>query len=654
MSVPSLPSPKELQDAANGEDSDKCQDLVLETVVYGTEAHDALEDRTKDAGKVLADAWEDCLALEDTLVDALWLRGSILTSTDDEASKSSIDALVEIIKVLVQIPDRRSFWTKLQCNLMPSLVDASGLASEQELLKKLKMHNTQVHYKQQKYNLLQEESEGYSKVLHFLTIGKPVDVVERRANLRKLLGTFELDPNRVLDLAIDILEASLYPHGCSDLLVSKKPQASAHIIWLLDLLKEFSLQKLPALLGFKLAGDQRDKGQSPGLLGTIAFLAAENLLDLKTMVRDYFEPTEEKIKEAHKVFWMKEKRRVQALARISLSGEKKEDPKQAEYAKRLEGYLEPLKSSNMIKLLLVLLEWGEWSRVKPLLPVDTWSELCSLMPETVGFALCDVAQHEIEPWCRLKVGIPGLSKPWKAVSLLASEPDVVMSDSLPDMNIDEVVEAISEPLLCTVQSGCISFRPVLFCQLCRVFCSLLSAHEAEYEMSDKSYSFFKTFLVPSLSHFTSNPAISTELWAVLERLPYATRYRLYEEWRGSGLERAGLSSSSTGKPLPNVEREMEAGKAIRYSLKRISKDNIRDMSRQFAKVTHSNPLVVFTTILNQIESYDNMVEVMVEAQRFANPLGLDVLGYCILSRLSGMTGGVNRSRLKGMSKNFEI
>ena len=72
------------------------------------------------------------------------------------------------------------------------------------------------------------------------------------------------------------------------------------------------------------------------------------------------------------------------------------------------------------------------------------------------------------------------------------------------------------------------------------------------------------------------------------------------------------------------------------------------MSRQLAKVTHSNPMVVFATILGQIESYDNMVEVMVEATRFVNPLGLDVLGYCILSRLSGMAGGVNRNRLKGM------
>jgi THO complex subunit 2 len=160
------------------------------------------------------------------------------------------------------------------------------------------------------------------------------------------------------------------------------------------------------------------------------------------------------------------------------------------------------------------------------------------------------------------------------------------------------------------------------------------------------FAFFETFLVPSLSLFPSNPAISTELWSVLELFPYDIRYKLYKGWKGSGLEKAGLIGGGT-KPLPNVESEMVAGKAARYSLKRLSKDNIRDMSRQLAKVTHSNPLVVFATILSQIESYDNMVEVMVEAQRFVNPLGLDVLGHCVLGQLSGTSGGINRSRLKG-------
>ena len=106
---------------------------------------------------------------EDTLVDGLWLCSSTLGPSPENAK--SFDALIKIVKSLAQVPDRTDFWTKLQSNLVPSLLDASGLVSEQELLKKLKMHNTQVHYKQQKFNLLQEESEGYSKVLNFFVSG---------------------------------------------------------------------------------------------------------------------------------------------------------------------------------------------------------------------------------------------------------------------------------------------------------------------------------------------------------------------------------------------------------------------------------------------------------------------------------------------------
>jgi THO complex subunit 2 len=221
-------------------------------------------------------------------------------------------------------------------------------------------------------------------------------------------------------------------------------------------------------------------------------------------------------------------------------------------------------------------------------------------------------------------------------------------------DLAHVVSAIWDTISHVVQSGCISSRPVLYCEVCRLLREVLRKTAGDdngnsHALPPEIYEFFRTFLVPSLSLFPSNPAISTELWSVLNFLPYPTRYKIYESWRGIGLERSGLSSSSGGKPLPNVLSEMEAGKAARYVLKRLSKDNIRDMSRQLAKVTHANPLVVYATILSQIESYDNMVEVMVEAQRFVNPLGLDVLGYCILGRLSGKTGGVNRSRLKGMN-----
>ena len=148
----------------------------------------------------------------------------------------------------------------------------------------------------------------------------------------------------------------------------------------------------------------------------------------------------------------------------------------------------------------------------------------------------------------------------------------------------------------------------------------------------------------SLSLFPSNPAVATDLWAVLNHLPYSIRYQLYKQWTASDMQ----NFQDLELPLWNLESEAKASKEIRYVLKRLSRENVREMSRQIAKVAHSNPLIVFSTMLQQIESYDNLVEVMVESQRFVNPLGSDILVYCILNRLTVAPGGVDRSRLKGM------
>ena len=498
------------------------------------------------------------------------------------------------------------------------------------------MHNTQLHYKQQKYNLLQEESEGYSKALNYFITQDSIQE-QNRSKLLKLIGRFELDPNRLLDLTLDILEAKLYPDGKQNLL-SKMPQATTQVTWLLEIMKEFSLSKLNPLIKFRLSAD---KNPSQTLINTIAFLAINEQIDLKTLFDNYFDPIEDSIQDAHKIMFMKEKKRIQGLSRVSLSGTTKENPEVAKLKSQLDKSLESLEKDNILQLLLVLLKWGEWKLIKPLLSINVWTQLCSLLPEKFGSAFCDFAQEIMLPWYSDKVSPPDLSEPTK------SNGEAFKDDSHSEIDLDEAVHALSDPLLCITRSTCITSRPILYCQLCRLFQRLLADDEDENQLSDETYTFFQSFLVPSLSLFPSNPAICTELWAVLNRLPYATRYRLYDDWRGSGLGSAGLSSTPSGKPLPNVESEILAGKAARYVLKRLSKDNIRDMSRQIAQVTHSNPLVVFTTILQQIESYDNMVEVMVDAQRFVTPLGLDVLGYCILSRLNGTQGGVNRSRLKG-------
>eukprot|EP01034_Spumella_vulgaris_P042821 gene42821-53131_t len=74
--------------------------------------------------------------------------------------------------------------------------------------KKVIRLNTGLVYKQQKYNLLREETEGYSKLLVVLNNMPlyPHDCSQYVANVCSIVGQFDLDPNRVLDVVLDVFE----------------------------------------------------------------------------------------------------------------------------------------------------------------------------------------------------------------------------------------------------------------------------------------------------------------------------------------------------------------------------------------------------------------------------------------------------------------
>lgn len=103
-----------------------------------------------------------------------------------------------------------------------------------------------VSYKQNKVNLLREQTEGYSKLVteitssvgppHSSATGLPVesaDVVHERASsvwgrVVSLIGHFDLDPNRALDVFLDIFATHLATHHTFFLaLLSLSPWAPA-------------------------------------------------------------------------------------------------------------------------------------------------------------------------------------------------------------------------------------------------------------------------------------------------------------------------------------------------------------------------------------------------------------------------------------------
>jgi THO complex subunit 2 len=610
--------------------SDKVRTLLLNSFQFGCncldESHELTESRTRDAATILVHVWERFRdEIEGPLVDVIWFA----TSGAPNGDNKDLNALVEIISSLLKVPGRDSFQKDLLATLDPLILQKCGLLPDPKLLtKKISKLNTELYYKQQKYNLLQEESEGYTKLLTVL-FGDLIDVTPTK--MREYMGNFDLDPNRVLDILFDLLDDH-----------DQKEQ-------ILILMKDFAVDKIPLLLSFKIRQHQQNFGPSlpPSILRTSTLLAKHKILDLSTLVPSA--SAEVMASFAH--YEELEKLRVSRLGRISLTSDSNHhsDAKFKECQCLLKESTQALESGSvLVQLLSLLLAKDDWKLASTLLPSrEDWSRLCSILPNKIGTALCNHLEEQIAKQYKDLVQNPIFKS-----SEVSNDRTMELHNGADCIDFYADVEGYLELSLSALyavgQSGCLSSHPNLYSKLCNLLRALLLKTNVE-KLTTAVYDTLKYALVPTLSLIPPDAAISEDLWSVLSLLPFSTRYELYRDWRSGGLELSGIGS----KPLIQIQYEIKAGKAARYSLKRLSKDNVRDMGRQVSKETHSNPLVVFSTILSQIESYDNLIQMMVEAVRFVTPLSLDVLGYCILTRLSGV-GGVNRNRLKGTKISLKI
>lgn len=582
-----------------------------------------------------------------SLVDVLWLQTSlpppvlavaavVVEASTEEGADPKPDTPSPpppqhshtLFKLIHAVAHHSSaIYTGLLQSLDAAVLQAAGLVEEKELQKKVRQYNTSHHYKQSKFNLLAEDSQGYAKLLRLLTASETQESSsttteadnELVQSVCNLMGTFGLDPVRCLDLSVDWMEHAYFTgvtDGSSD-----KP------VHLLPLIRKLPTDKLPKLLGFKLSNPNRKDYTS--VLQCMMWLVVTDVLQLSDMW-PHLPPWMPVLQETLAAVTVQTEGKVRAMGRTTLGGSTGKD-------KETAVDVQPVRNTMGVSWLHLFLQSKHWPLIESALSADTWSAMCVLFPESVGGAILDwVSETYVSvlyeqlvppvPWCQDDKG-----------------KDVAMKEATAVVSLSDFVTSISKPLSLTVESGAIRLRPILYSQLCRIFKELLSDDETDADNQDACLDFMRNFLLPSLGQFPPNPALTLEVWAIVEQFSYTNRYSLYRSWRGSGLDRAALTSN---KPLWLVAGELQAGKDVRYALKRLSKDTIRDTSRAVAKVCHSHPLVVFTIILNQIEAYDNLVQVMVDCLRFVTPLSLDILGFCILSRLCGSAGGVNRSRLK--------
>ena len=172
----------------------------------------------------------DETALDSVLVDVLWLVS--LQVEHDDAKRQ---VLVEVTKQLVDTHRVVSKNTLLERCEGEFLEECGFVVSAVSFRKKEIRVNTRVVYQQKKFNLLREESEGYAKLIAVLqafatrpgTSSGSIETSEKKTSekdtaadevaasntkraVQSLIGTFDLCPNRALDLVMDAAESLFY------------------------------------------------------------------------------------------------------------------------------------------------------------------------------------------------------------------------------------------------------------------------------------------------------------------------------------------------------------------------------------------------------------------------------------------------------------
>lgn len=142
----------------------------------------------------------------------------------------------------------------------------------------------------------------------------------------------------------------------------------------------------------------------------------------------------------------------------------------------------------------------------------------------------------------------------------------------------------------------------------------------------------KRLLVPAISLTKANPGVVNEVFDLISFFSREVRYNMYAEWYFGQTSR-----------LPDIKSAFDQARAeTKDTLKRLSKTNIRPMARALAKIAYANPGIVINVAISQIESYENLIEVVVECARYFTYLGYDILTWSLINSL----GQKGRSRVQ--------
>ncbi|XP_071787081.1 THO complex subunit 2-like isoform X1 [Asterias amurensis] len=518
-------------------------------------------------------------------------------------TKSEREILFELLKLCVKsflsgsmLKERMEYETLEEIKVIQSKLTFS---------QKYVRLKTKLFYKQQKFNLLREESEGYSKLgaeLAQLSCGTQTNHEQLLESIKSLIGCFDLDPNRVLDIILEAFECS--------------PQMDQLFV---PLLQNYMCEPLTIchVLGFKFHFYKEENIATPDSLQKVAALLLQHeLVDLDDLY-PHLMPSDTDIMQTYKKSITEARQFARKMTIVLLSDREKEE-EQAEKDK--ENKDERALDNQKIGLIEAMLRIGDWSHAKQL--IDRLPHFSAVSHAPVAKALCDLVGSMIQPLYK------DYAMPKGAKSSSVNPPTNSKSISVPKA----LLQLSPTFRICNYLGPYAGSQPVLIWKLVRLGKVLLnkraSAQEQVKEQWEEVYrnllSLIEGTLLPSMSTLDSNACLSEEMWSLLKLMPYNIRYCLYGRWKNS--------TYAVHPPLIRIKATTTD--RAKYIMKRLTKDNVKPLGRQLGKLSHVNPGILFEYVLSTIQRYDNFIGPVVDSLKYLTSLSYDVLAYCVIEALA--------------------
>ncbi|VAH85574.1 unnamed protein product [Triticum turgidum subsp. durum] len=494
--------------------------------------------------------------------------------------------------------------------------------------------NTRLLYQQTKFNLVREESEGYAKLVTLLCqVGSDLACQNTSSAtisiVKSLIGHFDLDPNRVFDIVLECFE--LYPDNS--------------IFY--QLIPLFPKSHAAQILGFKFQYYQQLDVNSPvpsGLFRIAALLVKSGLIDLDNLYAHLL-PNDDEAFEHFGSFVSRKIDEATKIGKINLAATGKDlmDEEKQEITIDLYTALEmendiiderapEIEKNQKLGLLLGFLSVHDWDHAQLL-----FERLAQLNP-VEHVEICDALFRIVE-----KTISSAYSTYCQTHHKITRNINTHMLDASSVSSPSYLVDLPKEFFQMLAACGPYLHRDTqLFQKVCRV----LKVYHASSKESARTAGVMSpesqveealgSCLLPSLQLIPANPAVDMEMWGVLSLLPYEVRYRLYGEWE----------KDTEQNPIVLAARQT-AKLDTRRLLKRLAKENLKQLGRMVAKLAHANPMTVLRTIVQQVEAYRDMINPVVDAFKYLTQLEYDILQYIVIERLA--QGGREKVKDDGLN-----